>query len=432
MTGINESLGKIRTALGQFEESKHPRDHGKFSSKPGSQGEQEKEDHTKVKDMGEYDFSEPAGIKGLSDTDYDYSKPESSDEKKENERVKNAQKSWEISGDLGKFNTLMGIKGMTEGVAKKLVNSKFEHMNRPFRNKLVQAIESSIGKARYVHGKPSEKRTTNRQRMIEDARNYPSKAGDANLKAVGKKPYSMKDVGSRWDEHLSQQDRYKFLKNKLKWGHDEAVAASDNTWSFSDLDKDTQKQLHKLMSTPVEKGKYVAPSEKKAVQSFESNKPKSSGLSKDHISAIKKDMKANPQFYEETMSGLGGLDPSMSVDAKILGKIRKDLGGGTGKKYQKRNDEIDEMIIKELSKSQTSEYNNKVRKNKRNYFKNLPTDEEFWSRPENSKENNPTGKAPRGILSRSEWENKRSGKMEASMNNLKIANMKLQLSGNTK
>lgn len=42
---------------GQFEEDKHPRDGGKFSSKPGSGGEK-KEDNTKVKSMGDVDLKE--------------------------------------------------------------------------------------------------------------------------------------------------------------------------------------------------------------------------------------------------------------------------------------------------------------------------------------------------------------------------------------
>jgi len=41
---------------GQFDESKHPRDGGKFSSKPGSGGEK-KEDNTKVKDMGDVNLN---------------------------------------------------------------------------------------------------------------------------------------------------------------------------------------------------------------------------------------------------------------------------------------------------------------------------------------------------------------------------------------
>ena len=52
---------------GQFDESKHPRDGGKFSSKPGAGGK--KDDPTKVKDMGDVDLKKKTDqkIKGAVD-----------------------------------------------------------------------------------------------------------------------------------------------------------------------------------------------------------------------------------------------------------------------------------------------------------------------------------------------------------------------------
>ena len=53
---------------GQFDESKHPRDGGKFSSKPGSGGEK-KEDNTKVKDMGDVNLKKEKPGASFGDKD---------------------------------------------------------------------------------------------------------------------------------------------------------------------------------------------------------------------------------------------------------------------------------------------------------------------------------------------------------------------------
>lgn len=89
------------------------------------------------------DLNKPVGIKGLSDTDPDFTKPATKAEKAENKRVNAAKNVWDKSSEKERVNVLMNIEGLEDekGIARNIARGEFHDLNRPFRNKLVKSIE---------------------------------------------------------------------------------------------------------------------------------------------------------------------------------------------------------------------------------------------------------------------------------------------------
>lgn len=156
----------------KFDESEHPRDGGKFTTKGGGDSSKKKDN---TKGMGEVDRSiqaekiwktsndkekrntlmkiegmTPGVAKNISNFEFsDLNKPfrdklirvVGGDDRTEVVRSEQAEKTWKTSEKKEKLNALMNIDGVTRGMAKNLSNFEFSDFNKPFRDKLIQSID---------------------------------------------------------------------------------------------------------------------------------------------------------------------------------------------------------------------------------------------------------------------------------------------------